>query len=99
MVKALTNGISPLVSLSSLYNSSNWLEREVWDLFGIFFSDHPDLRRILTDYGFQGFPMRKDFPLSGFVEIAYSDEFKKVIYLPLELTQEYRFFDFSTSWQ
>jgi NADH/F420H2 dehydrogenase subunit C len=99
MVKVLTDGVTPLISLSSLYNSSNWLEREVWDLFGIFFSEHPDLRRILTDYGFQGFPMRKDFPLSGFVEIAYSDEMKKVIYLPLELTQEYRFFDFSTSWQ
>ena len=99
MVKVFTDGINPLASLSILYNSSNWLEREVWDMFGIFFSDHPDLRRILTDYGFQGFPMRKDFPLSGFIEVPYDDELKKVIYLPLELTQEFRFFDFQSPWQ
>jgi len=86
-------------SLISLYSSANWLEREVWDMFGLFFSTHPDLRRILTDYGFQGFPLRKDFPLTGFVELIYSEEEKRIVYVPLELTQEYRFFDFLSSWQ
>ncbi len=85
-------------SVVSLYPSANWLEREVWDMFGIFFSTHPDLRRILTDYGFQGFPLRKDFPLTGFVELVYSEEEKRIIYTPLELTQEYRSFDFLSSW-
>lgn len=85
-------------SASLIYNSAFWLEREVWDLFGIFFAYHTDLRRILTDYGFIGFPLRKDFPLTGFVEIVYSDEFKRVIYKPLQLTQEFRFFDFQSPW-
>jgi NADH-quinone oxidoreductase subunit C len=86
-------------SLVNIFPSSNWLEREIWDMFGIFFSNHPDLRRILTDYGFQGFPLRKDFPLTGFVELFYSEEEKRIIYAPIELSQEYRFFDFLSSWQ
>jgi NADH/F420H2 dehydrogenase subunit C len=85
-------------SLSLIYTSSGWVEREIWDLFGIFFMNHPDLRRILTDYGFEGFPLRKDFPLSGFTEIRYDDSLKRIVYEPLETTQEFRFFDFKSPW-
>jgi len=98
MVKIAVSPIEAVSSISSIFNSAGWLEREVWDLFGIFFSGHVDLRRILTDYGFQGFPMRKDFPLSGYSELLYSIKEKRVMYVPLELSQEFRFFDFSTSW-
>ena len=98
LVKVKCDKTEMLPSIAGVYKSSIWLEREIWDLFGIFFSEHPDLRRILTDYGFKGFPLRKDFPLSGYVELIFSDEYKKVIYIPLELSQEYRFFDFVTSW-
>lgn len=97
-LKISVSSMEPVPSLTNIYNSSNWLEREVWDLFGVFFSNHSDLRRILTDYGFQGFPLRKDFPLTGFVELIYSDEEKRIMYVPLELTQEFRFFDFLSSW-
>jgi NADH/F420H2 dehydrogenase subunit C len=86
-------------SLISLYSNSNWLEREVWDMFGIFFENHPDLRRILTDYGFDGFPLRKDFPISGFLEVRYDESEKRVIYEPVELTQEYRLFHFLSPWE
>jgi NADH/F420H2 dehydrogenase subunit C len=89
---------SKIFTVTSLYSSSGWLEREIWDLFGIFFHGHIDLRRILTDYGFEGFPLRKDFPLSGFVEIRYDDSFKRIVYEPLETTQEFRFFDFKSPW-
>jgi NADH-quinone oxidoreductase subunit C len=85
-------------SANFLYKSSGWLEREVWDLFGIFFVEHPDLRRILTDYGFQGFPLRKDFPLSGYTELRYDDESKSIVYEPIELAQEFRFFQFESPW-
>jgi NADH:ubiquinone oxidoreductase subunit C len=88
-----------VTSLSSLYNSSIWLEREIWDLFGIFFNQHPDLRRILTDYGFDGFPLRKDFPLTGYVEVRYDDEKKRVLQEPLEVSQEFRVFDFLSPWE
>jgi len=93
------DGFLPLSSAIPLYNGANWLEREIWDMFGIFFSNHPDLRRILTDYGFQGFPLRKDFPLSGFIETRYDDETKRVTYDLVELSQEFRFFDFQSPWQ
>ncbi len=85
-------------SVTDIYKSAGWLEREVWDMFGIFFSGHSDLRRILTDYGFQGFPLRKDFPLTGFCELRYDDELKTVFYDSLELSQEFRFFDFQSPW-
>jgi len=86
-------------SICNIYTSANWLEREIWDLFGIYFSNHPDLRRILTDYGFNGFCLRKDFPLSGFIEINYDEKMKKLIYNKLELSQEFRFFDFDSPWE
>lgn len=98
-LKSRISYLNLVSSAISIFKSAGWLEREVWDLFGIFFSDHIDLRRILTDYGFQGFPLRKDFPLTGFVELRYDDEFKRVSYDSLELTQEFRFFDFQSPWQ
>lgn len=86
-------------SLHGLYPSSLWLEREVWDMFGIFFKDHPDLRRILTDYGFEGFPLRKDFPLTGFLEVRYDFDIQYVKYEPLELAQSFRNFKFQSPWE
>ena len=86
-------------SITSLFPCSNWYEREVWDLFGVSFKNHPDLRRILTDYGFNGFPLRKDFPLSGNVEVRYDRKSKKVIYEPVKLTQDFRDFDFESPWE
>ena len=86
-------------SLSSIFPSSNWYEREIWDLFGISFSNHPDLRRILTDYGFVGHPLRKDFPLSGNVQVKYDITTKKVVYEPVKLTQSFRTFDFESPWE
>ena len=86
-------------SITTLFPSANWYEREVWDLFGISFINHPDLRRILTDYGFSGFPLRKDFPLSGNVEVRYDVTTKKVIYEPVKLTQDFRDFDFESPWE
>jgi len=88
-----------LPSVSSLYPSANWLEREVWDLFGLFFQGHADLRRILSDYGFEGFPLRKDFPLGGFLEVRYDDQCKKVVLEPVEFSQDYRYFDFRSPWE
>jgi len=86
-------------SVTELFSSANWAEREVWDMFGIYFSGHPDLRRLLTDYGFEGHPLRKDFPLTGYVETRYSDTQRRVIYEPVHLTQEYRDFDFLSPWE
>jgi NADH:ubiquinone oxidoreductase subunit C len=86
-------------SLAAIFSSVHWLERESWDLFGVFFQDNHDLRRILTDYGFDGYPLRKDFPLTGFLEVRYDDEQRSVIYENLELAQEFRFFDFESPWQ
>ena len=89
----------PVPSITSLHNSANWFEREVWDMYGVMFDGHPDLRRLLTDYGFEGHPLRKDFPLTGFVEARYDDERKRVVYDPVKLPQEFRKFDFLSPWE
>ena len=86
-------------SAVDVFPAANWFEREAWDLYGIFFADHPDLRRILTDYGFEGHPLRKDFPLTGYVEVRYNDAQKRVVYEPVKLTQEFRSFDFESPWE
>ena len=97
-VKTYASEASPVPSIVSLYPGANWYEREAWDMYGIFFSGHPDLRRILTDYGFEGFPLRKDFPLTGYVEVRYDDEKKRVVAEPLELAQAFRSFDSASPW-
>jgi NADH-quinone oxidoreductase subunit C len=84
---------------TSIYSSAGWYERETWDLFGIHFQGHPDLRRILTDYGFEGHPLRKDFPLSGYVEPRYDESIKEIVYAPVKLPQAYRSFDFLSPWE
>jgi NADH-quinone oxidoreductase subunit C len=94
-----TDEETPVPSVTSAFSAAAWFEREAWDLFGIFFSDHPDLRRLLTDYGFEGHPLRKDFPLTGYVEVRYDDEQKRVVYEPVKLTQEFRTFDFLSPWE
>lgn len=98
-VKTYTDELTPIESTSSIFAASNWYEREIWDMFGVFFTNHPDLRRILTDYGFQGHPLRKDFPLSGYVEYRYDDELQRVVQEPVELAQEYRKFDLAAPWE
>jgi len=89
----------PTMSITSIFPSANWMEREVFDMYGINFKNHPDLRRILTDYGFEGYPLRKDFPLTGYKEVRYSEDKKKVIYEPVNLEQNYRNFDYESPWE
>ena len=98
-VKVATDETTAVPSVASIYRSAGWFEREAWDLYGIFFSDHDDLRRLLTDYGFEGHPMRKDFPLTGYVEVRYDEEQKRVIYERVKLTQDFRSFDFLSPWE
>jgi len=98
-VKVSTDEATPVPSAIGLFSAAGWFEREAWDLYGILFSDHPDLRRILTDYGFDGHPLRKDFPLTGYVEVRYDDEQKRVVYEPVKLTQDFRSFDFLSPWE
>ena len=98
-VKTCVDELTSVESSTPVYSSSAWFEREVWDLFGIYFANHPDLRRILTDYGFEGHPLRKDFPLSGYKEVRYDDSEKRVVTESIELSQEFRFFDFESPWE
>jgi NADH-quinone oxidoreductase subunit C len=98
-VKVATDEDTPVPSLVELFPAANWFERETYDLFGVLFSGHPDLRRILTDYGFDGHPLRKDFPMTGYVEVRYSDAEKRVVYEPVRLNQEFRSFDFLSPWE
>jgi NADH-quinone oxidoreductase subunit C len=98
-VKVATDETTPVPSAAPLFSSAGWFERETYDLYGVWFADHPDLRRILTDYGFEGHPLRKDFPLTGFVELRWDDLQKRVVYEPVKLTQEFRRFDFLSPWE
>ena len=98
-VKLYTDAETPVPSVTPVFSSANWWEREVWDLFGIYFINHPDLRRILTDYGFEGHPLRKDFPLTGYVEVRYDEDQRRVVYEPVSLPQEFRSFDFLSPWE
>lgn len=98
-VKVRADESTPVPSVTGVFSSAGWFERETWDMYGVMFSGHPDLRRILTDYGFEGHPLRKDFPLTGFVEVRYDEEQKRVVYEPVTLTQEFRRFDFMSPWE
>ncbi|MCY1741102.1 NADH-quinone oxidoreductase subunit C [Ensifer sp. SL37] len=98
-VKVATGENEPVPSATPVYPGADWFEREAYDMYGILFTGHPDLRRILTDYGFEGHPLRKDFPVTGFVEVRYDDEAKRVVYEPVELKQEFRNFDFLSPWE
>ncbi|MBB3591634.1 NADH-quinone oxidoreductase subunit C [Rhizobium sp. BK529] len=98
-VKVATDEDTPVPSACAVYPGADWFERETWDMYGVLFTGHPDLRRILTDYGFEGHPLRKDFPTTGFVEVRYDDAAKRVVYEPVELKQEFRNFDFLSPWE
>jgi NADH-quinone oxidoreductase subunit C len=98
-VKIETDESAPVPSIIGIFPGADWFEREAYDLYGVVFVGHPDMRRLLTDYGFEGHPLRKDFPLTGFVEVRYDDELKRVVYAPVRLTQEFRNFDFLSPWE
>lgn len=98
-IKLRTDEETPVPSVTRVYPGAEWFEREAYDMYGILFTDHPDLRRLLTDYGFDGHPLRKDFPLTGYVEVRYDDEAKRVVYEPVELRQEFRDFDYESPWE
>ncbi len=98
-VKIRTDGQAAVPTVTGVFSSAGWWEREAYDLYGIWFRDHPDLRRILTDYGFDGYPLRKDFPLTGYLEVRYDDEQKRIVYEPVKLTQDFRNFDFLSPWE
>ena len=98
-VKVSTDEVQPVPSVISAYPAANWFEREAYDMYGMLFSGHPDLRRLLTDYGFEGHPLRKDFPMTGYVEVRYDEEQRRVVYEPVKLTQEFRTFDFLSPWE
>lgn len=98
-VKVATDEATPVPSATAVFPGADWFERETYDMYGVLFTGHPDLRRLLTDYGFDGHPLRKDFPMTGFVEVRYDDEVKRVVYEPVRLTQEFRNFDFLSPWE
>lgn len=98
-IKVSTDEATPVDTVTTVFSTAGWFEREAWDMYGIYFNDNPDLRRILTDYGFEGHPLRKDFPLTGFVEMRYDDVQKRVIYEPVKLAQDFRSFDFLSPWE
>jgi NADH-quinone oxidoreductase subunit C len=98
-IKVATDEKTPLPSATPIWPGADWFERECWDMYGVLFTGHPDLRRILTDYGFTGHPQRRDFPLTGYTEVRYDNELKRVVYEPVELRQEYRHFDFLSPWE
>jgi NADH (or F420H2) dehydrogenase, subunit C len=98
-VKVETDEDTPVPSVVGVFSAAGWFERETWDMYGVVFSDNPDLRRILTDYGFEGHPLRKDFPLTGYVELRYDEEQKRCVYEPVKLTQDFRSFDFLSPWE
>jgi NADH-quinone oxidoreductase subunit C len=98
-LKLRTDEETPVPSAVGVFSTAGWFERETWDMYGVMFDGHPDLRRILTDYGFEGHPLRKDFPLTGYVELRYDEEQKRVVYEPVKLTQEFRRFDFTSPWE
>ncbi|SIS37628.1 NADH-quinone oxidoreductase subunit C [Insolitispirillum peregrinum] len=98
-VKLATDEATPVPTVTGVFSTAGWFEREVWDMYGVFFADHPDLRRILTDYGFEGHPLRKDFPLTGYVEMRYDEDQKRIVYEPVKLAQDFRSFDFLSPWE
>ncbi len=98
-VRLSTDEASPVPSISGVFSAAIWFERETWDMYGVMFADHPDLRRILTDYGFEGHPLRKDFPLTGYVELRYDEDQKRVVYEPVKLVQDFRTFEYMSPWE